>query len=43
MDRQTAFADIENASRRHATKREAFLEAQDAAVPWAELVVDWLY
>lgn len=38
MDRQTAFADIENASRRRATKREAFLEAMDAAVPWAELI-----
>ena len=38
MDQQTAFADIENALRRHATKREAFLEAMDAAVPWAELV-----
>ena len=38
MDRQTAFADIEDASMRRAIKREAFLEAMDAAVPWAELV-----
>ena len=38
MDRQTTFADIEDASRRRATKREAFLEAMDAAIPWAELV-----
>ncbi len=38
MDRQTAFADIEDASRKRATRREAFLEAMDAAVPWAELV-----
>lgn len=38
MDRQTTFADIEDASRKRATKREAFLEAMDAAVPWGELV-----
>ena len=38
MDRQTTFADIEDASRKRATRREAFLEAMDAAVPWAELV-----
>lgn len=38
MDRQTTFADIEDASRKRATKREAFLDAMDAAIPWDELV-----
>lgn len=38
MDRQTTFADIEDASRRRATRREAFLEAMDEAIPWDELV-----
>lgn len=31
MDRQITFADIEDASRKRATKREAFLDAMDAA------------
>ena len=38
MDRQTTFADIEDSSRRRSAKREAFLEAMDAAIPRGELV-----
>lgn len=38
MNRQTTFADIEDSSRRRATKREAFLERMDGAIPWADLV-----
>ena len=38
MDRQTTFAGIEDSSRRRSAKREAFLEAMDAAIPRGELV-----
>ena len=38
MDRQTTFADVEESSRIRSTKREAFLERMDGAIPWAELV-----
>ncbi|WP_297155104.1 hypothetical protein [uncultured Ellagibacter sp.] len=38
MDRQTTIADTEDSSLRRSTKREAFLEAMDAAIPWGELV-----
>ena len=39
MDRQTTFADIEDASRRRATKREAFLAAMDEANGLAEEIL----
>ncbi len=38
MDRQTTFADIENASRKRITKRDAFLREMDAAMPWSDFV-----
>lgn len=36
--RQTTFEDIEIASRRRTTRKEAFLSQMDAAIPWRELV-----
>lgn len=39
MDRRTTFADIEDASRRRATKREAFLAAMDEANGLAEEIL----
>ena len=38
MQSQTTFSDIENSSRRRATKRDEFLARMETAVPWAELV-----
>ncbi len=38
MDRQTTFSDIENASRKRTTKRDAFLREMDTAIPWEALV-----
>ncbi len=38
MERQTTFADIQNAGRKRVTKREEFLHQMDRAIPWEALV-----
>lgn len=38
MQRQMSFSDIESDARRRTTRRDAFLDQMEGAVPWAELV-----